>query len=43
VKRNVTDRKMIKELDDIEKHTLRERAERSIVKQIFKTKVNFGL
>ena len=41
--RNVADRKMIRELDDIEKPTLRERAERSIVKRILKTKVNFGL
>jgi len=40
-KRNETDRKMIKELDSMEKPTLRERAERAIVKRIFKTKVNF--
>jgi len=42
-KRNDADRKMIKELDSIEKPTLRERAERSTVKRILKTKVNFGL
>ena len=39
-KRNEADRKKIKELDSIEKPTLRERAERYIVKQIIKTKVN---
>jgi len=42
-KRNEADRKMIRELDSIKKPTLRERAERSVVKRILKTKVNFGL
>jgi len=42
-KRNVADRKIIRELDSMEKPTLRERAERSIIKRILKTKVNFGL
>ena len=42
-KRTVADRKMITELEDIKKPRLKEQAERSIVKRIFKTKVNFGL
>jgi len=42
VKRNDADRKMIKELDDIEKSMTRERTEQSIVKRILKTKVNVG-
>jgi len=41
--RNEADRKMIIELDDIKKPTMRERVERSIVKQILKTKVNFRM
>jgi len=41
--RNEADRKMIKELDDIKKLMMRERVERSIVKRILKTKVNFGM
>jgi len=41
--RNEADRKMIKELDDIKKPMLRERAERSTVKRILKTKVNFRM
>jgi len=43
VQRNVADRKMIRELDAIEKPTLRERAERSIVKRILNTKVKWGV
>jgi len=37
------DRKMIKELDDISNPTPRERMERTTVRPILKTKVNFGI
>ena len=38
-----TDRKMIKELDDISNPTLRERIERGVVRPILKAKVDFGI
>ena len=41
--RNVADRTMVNELDDIKNPTLRERVERAIVKPILKTKSHFGL
>ena len=41
--RIVADKKMIKELDAIPNHTLKERMERAVVKPILKTKVNFGV
>ena len=39
----ICDKEMIRELDEIDKPTLRERLDRSIVKNIIKAKVNFGL
>ena len=41
--RNITDEAMIRELDSIENPTMRERAERAIVKPIIATKAKFGL
>jgi len=40
--RIAADRKMIKELDNIIRPTLRERMERAVVKPILKTKADFG-
>jgi len=42
VNRIVADRKMIKELNDIIRPTLRERVERAVVKPILKTKADFS-
>ena len=42
-RRNVADRVMISELDAIPNPTLRERAERAIIKPILRTKARFGL
>jgi len=41
--RNVADRKMIDQLNSIPNPTVRERAERAIVKPILATKARFGL
>jgi len=41
--RNVADRVMVNELDEIPNPTLRERAERAVIKPILSTKANFGL
>ena len=41
--RNIADEIMVKELDSVENPTLRERAERAIVKPIIATKAKFGL
>ena len=42
-RRNVADRVMVSELDAIPNPTLRERAERAIIKPILSTKARFGL
>jgi len=41
--RNVADRVMVSELDEIPNSTLRERTERAIIKPILSTKAKFGL
>ena len=41
--RNVADRVMVSELNEIQNPTLRERVERAVIKPILSTKANFGL
>lgn len=41
--RNVADRVMVSELNEIPKPTFRERVERAVIKPILSTKANFGL
>lgn len=41
--RNVADRVMVSELNEIPKPTIRERVERAVIKPILSTKANFGL
>lgn len=41
--RNVADRVMVSELNEIPNPTLRERVERAVIKPILSTKANFGL
>lgn len=41
--RNVADRVMVSELNEIPNPTLRERVERAVIKPILNTKANFGL
>ena len=41
--RNIADGVMVSELDEIPNPTLRERAERAVIKPILSTKANFGL
>jgi hypothetical protein len=42
-RRNIADKIMISELNDLPNPTLRERIERAIIKPILQTKSNFGL
>ena len=41
--RNVADRVMVAEMDEIKNPSLRERVERAVIKPIINTKANFGL
>ena len=41
--RNVADRVMVNELNEIANPTVRERAERAVIKPILNTKAKFGL